>query len=120
MVKSSFIGDYDDYDSQIKFSYRKEDGTIEKRPAFTYFKYVVPGDVVAYSGHVMMVDKVAKPEITEDGKLYWEDTGSIEIIESVFNNGSKEGCEPIFGVGNNRNLKMVTQYNNTWKIWRQK
>lgn len=88
---------------------------LKTKELYTYFKYLVPGDVVWYRGHIMIVSSIKEPDgYDENNEPYWNDSSSVLILESVFHNG-----DTAFGVVKKRSLQWLSN-ENRWGIWRQK
>ena len=107
------IGTFNTKETQ---KYKLEDGTTEKRDIFTYYKNLVPGDLIWYSEHIMIVSSIDQPDgYNEKNEPYWNDGSAVHILESVFSNGNDA-----FGVVNKRNVEQLTSNEKYWGIWRQK
>lgn len=95
-------------------NYVDEDGNFIN--IYTYFKYLLPGDIIWYSGHIMMVAYIDQPSgYDENNQPYWNDGSAVHILESVYSNGNES-----FGVVKKRNAKQLTDSEKYWGIWRQK
>jgi hypothetical protein len=99
-----------------------DNGRTETKEGFTCFKYLVPGDIIWYDGHIMIVSSIKEPDgYDEDDEPYWNDASAVLILESVFHKGNEA-----FGVVKKRNVKnLIIRINNEdvsreWGIWRQK
>ena len=87
------------------------------------FKYLIPGDIIWYDGHIMIVSSIKEPDgYDENNKPYWNDGSAVHILESVFHRGDNA-----FGVVKERTAKQLVKVNENnetesrkWGIWRQK
>ena len=84
------------------------------------FKYLIPGDIIWYGGHIMIVSSIKEPDgYDENNEPYWNDGSGVKVMESTYNIWN-EGKSKLFGCGKIRNCILLTDKGKTWEIWRQK
>lgn len=89
--------------------------SLKTKNIYTYFKNIVPGDLIWYSGHIMIVSSIDAPDGYDDNnEPYWNNGSAVHILESVYSNGNDA-----FGVVNKRNVNQLTSNEKYWGIWRQ-
>jgi hypothetical protein len=109
-----------DYASKILDVNQWQDGSADPDvviKVYDQFKYLVPGDVIWYSGqHIMLVQSIDAPSGPNGGYMIRD----VHLIESVFN--SHFGG--FFGVVNDRTISQLLKPNDidprAWEIWRQR
>lgn len=83
------------------------------------FENVVPGDVIFYDGHIMMIQSIGDCDGYINSHGYWYNGEKVNIIESVYSD-----YIGAYGVMKKRNiteLKSSAQAAiKNWKIWREK
>jgi len=92
------------------------DNPDETIKVYDQFKYLVPGDVVWYEGHIMMVKNINTASGPDGRKVM----GDVGLIESVFTSQGFYGCvagrsinDLWFTANGNKTLR-------AWSVWRQK
>lgn len=111
-------------DKEIK--YKDDKDKTKVKTVFAYFNNIVPGDLIWYDGHIMIVSSIDLPDgYDENNKPYWNDGGAVHILESVYSKyvdsiATGEG----FGVTKARSLNelksSVTDPIKNYGIWRQR
>ena len=79
---------------------------------YDQFQYLVPGDVIWRSGHIMLVSNVGAPSGPNSRYL----ASDVSLIESIF----RKQPIAVFGVVKQRVLDDESQLGSAWQIWRQK
>ena len=111
-----------DWNTKEDIDYKKDNGELDSKSVYLYFTHLVPGDIVWYEGHIMMVSSITEPDGYDTaGKPYWNDGSGVKVMESVFNNPKTEyNLVGNYSITKRRNLYQLLKIGKSWEIWRQK